>query len=111
MHIACQNNWVMGVRALAGAGADVNARTEKHGLTPAMVSVQMGYWQSLKELIYAGANLRLLQVRGAPQPSLLSAVYSHVPVPPVVGRRIVVGAAADAAHAAGPLFHLRQQGS
>lgn len=62
LHIACQNNWVMGVRALAGAGADVNGRTEKHGLTPAMVAVQMGYWQSLKELIYAGANLRLLQV-------------------------------------------------
>lgn len=56
----CSTGWVLGVKALCGATCDVNSRTEK-GFTPAMIAVQMGFWQVIRELIRAGANLRLLQ--------------------------------------------------
>jgi ankyrin repeat protein len=57
LHIAAEKNYVEVVRALLGAGVEVNIRSEKQKLTPLISAACCGSLEAVKVLIEAGADV------------------------------------------------------
>lgn len=58
IHMAARDNHLEAIKALAAAGADVNARSNDYD-TPVMVAVDRGHVQALAALVDAKANVNL----------------------------------------------------
>ncbi len=55
MHYVAALNYYNIIPLLVKHGSDINARTEKDGLTPLMIAAAKGYEKSVRKLVRLGA--------------------------------------------------------